>query len=186
MLCPILLQPVGSFSFPGCCLFWGSARASDLIDCCIDGADLGRDHRLCGWFYYLRRTAAVSNVGRIGSMSDSLFRMCVFLLLSIGWMDLWMVSYFRKRHRCGIPSGLYCTPAIVLAARQSGKITIAQAVCQIGYCCWHVLTCGCCLVGIGSLQSYSSKSATDNVLTTGGFAQLYGGSFDGNCCDDLV
>jgi CDP-diacylglycerol---glycerol-3-phosphate 3-phosphatidyltransferase len=83
-----------------------------------------------------RRTGTVSNLGKLlDPMSDSLFRMFVFLaFLSVGWIPLWMVCILFARDILVAYLRVFSALGnIVLSARQSGKIkAISQAVCQNG------------------------------------------------------
>ena len=129
--------------------------------------------------FIARRTAAVSNVGKlIDPMSDSLFRMCVFLsFLSIGWMDLWMVCFIFSRDIVVAYLRVFTAlQQIVLAARQSGKIkAIAQAVCQIGIvllACLHLSKLDTAWFGFDLSKLIQTEQNSNKVLSTGGFAAL--------------
>jgi CDP-diacylglycerol---glycerol-3-phosphate 3-phosphatidyltransferase len=83
-----------------------------------------------------RKTGEVSNVGKlIDPMSDSLFRMTVFMcFMHVGWADLWMLCCLFARDIIVAYLRVFTAlQNVVLAARSSGKIkAIAQATAQIG------------------------------------------------------
>ena len=83
-----------------------------------------------------RKTGAVSNVGKlIDPMSDSLFRMTIFMcFLHVGWADLWMLCcIFARDITVAYLRVFTALQNVVLAARSSGKIkAVAQATAQIG------------------------------------------------------
>lgn len=127
-----------------------------------------------------RRMGTVSNVGKlIDPMSDSLFRMCVFItFLSVGWADLWMVCLIFARDIVVAYLRVFTAlQQVVLAARQSGKIkAIAQAVCQIGvilFACMHVGGVDQAWFGTNFSTLLSSSDVSEiKGLTNGGFAEL--------------
>ncbi|MBM76650.1 MAG: CDP-diacylglycerol--glycerol-3-phosphate 3-phosphatidyltransferase [Proteobacteria bacterium] len=133
--------------------------------------------------FFARRTGAVSNVGKLlDPMSDSLFRMCVFLsFLTMGWIDLWMTCLIFARDITVAYLRVFAAlQQMVLAARQSGKIkAIAQAVCQIGIvllACIHLSGLDVAWLGFDLSKVIQVENAKDglsnNVLRSGGFSEL--------------